>query len=59
MFEVRELVEATDKFKDARQIHDDDPEGDLESASWTNFKTAEDDLYIAFKAAVKSVLFES
>lgn len=59
MFEVHELIESIDKFKDARDACKNDPDGDIESKSWTNFKNAEDALYNAFKAAVKSVLFEA
>ncbi len=56
MFEVRSFAEALDEFRTARDVHDNDPEGDLESEAWTKFKETEDNLYDTFKAAIKAVL---
>ncbi len=56
MFEVRCFAEALEEFRKARDAHDNDPEGDVDSESWADFKKAEDDLYDTFKAAIKAVL---
>ena len=58
MFEVLEFVEALDKYKEANEAHDNNPEGHIVGDTWDARQIAVNNWEDAVRDAIKAALFD-